>query len=157
MMVKCIKSGGTIFACGNGGSSNDAMHFVEELVARYKRERRGIKAMHFMDPAVLTCWSNDYDYATAFERQAQTFCGKNDILLAISTSGNSANVNKAVAVCKKNKAKTIALTGKDGGTLKNLADICFVVPANETERIQEVHITLIHIFCELIETHPSFV
>ena len=152
MLLACVKQGGTIYACGNGGSSNDAMHLVEELVARYKRERPGIKAMHFMDAAVLTCWSNDYSFDGVFERQVQTFCNKNDVLLALSTSGNSLNVVKAVNACKKSGTKTIALLGKDGGELSKIADLSIIAPSNQTERIQEVHITIIHIFCELLET-----
>ncbi len=152
LLIGCVKSGGVIYACGNGGSSNDAMHLCEELVARYKRERPGIKAMHFMDSAVITCWSNDYAFESVFERQAETFCSKKDVLIAISTSGNSDNVNKAVQAAKKKGAKTIALSGKDGGVLKKLADLALIAPSNETERIQEIHITLIHILCELLET-----
>lgn len=152
MLAGSVAAGGTIYACGNGGSSNDAMHLVEELVARYKRERPGIKAMHFMDAAVLTCWSNDYSFETVFARQAETFCGKNDILVALSTSGNSTNVIEGVKACKSKGGKTIALLGKDGGRLSTLADLSIVVPSNETERIQEVHITLIHLFCELLES-----
>ncbi len=152
ILINCVKTGGVIYACGNGGSSNDAMHLVEELVARYKRERPGIKAMHFMDAAVITCWSNDYNFDTVFERQAETFCTKKDVLIGISTSGNSENVIKAVDAAKKKGSKTIVLSGKDGGKLKKMADLSLIVPSSETERIQEVHITLIHIFCELLET-----
>ena len=156
LLTKCIRNGGTIYACGNGGSANDAMHLTEELVARYKRERPGIKAVHLMDAAVLTCWSNDYDFDTVFERQVKTFCSKKDVLIAISTSGNSLNVKKAVQACKKTGTQTIALTGKDGGSLKKMANIPLIAPSNETERIQEIHITLIHIFCELIELQLGY-
>lgn len=151
-LAKTVKSGGTIYACGNGGSACDAAHLSEELVARYKRERPGIKAMHFGDPGTLTCWGNDYDYATAFERQAQTFCAANDTLVAISTSGNSANILKATAAARAKGCRVIGLTGKDGGKLKDACDFAIVVPAKETERIQEAHITIIHIWCELLET-----
>jgi D-sedoheptulose 7-phosphate isomerase len=150
-LIECIKQGGTIYACGNGGSSNDAMHLTEELVARYKRERPGIRAMHFMDAAVLTCWSNDYNFESVFERQVNTFCTKKDVLIAISTSGNSKNILKAAEAAKKIGTKVIGLSGKDGGELKETSDISIIIPAQETERIQEMHITVIHIFCELIE------
>ena len=148
---RVIESGGTIYSCGNGGSACDAMHFTEELVARFKRERPGIRAMHFMDGATLTCWSNDYDFESAFERQAQTFCTDKDLLLAISTSGKSENILRAVKAAKKSRTFCVGLTGKDGGELKDLCDVTLLVPIQETERIQEAHIASIHILCELIE------
>jgi len=150
-LKRTVASGGTIYSCGNGGSTCDAMHFTEELVARYKRERPGIKAAHFHDPSVITCWSNDYTFETVFERQAKTFCGPHDTLVGISTSGNSANVIHAVRAAKEKGTTTIGLLGKDGGQLAKMCDIPLVVPANATERIQEAHITFIHIFCELLE------
>lgn len=151
-LAECAKSGGTIFACGNGGSSCDAMHLCEELVARYKRNRPGIKAMHFMDPGVLSCWGNDFSFDTAFARYAETFCTPQDVLVAISTSGNSNNVLAAVEAAKAKGTFVIGLTGKDGGKLATLSDIALTVPSQTTERIQEVHITCIHIWCELMET-----
>jgi D-sedoheptulose 7-phosphate isomerase len=151
-LAECAKSGGTIFACGNGGSSCDAMHLCEELVARYKRNRPGIKAMHFMDPGVLSCWGNDFSFDTAFARYAETFCTPQDVLVAISTSGNSKNVLAAVEAAKAKGTFVIGLTGKDGGKLATLSDIALTVPSQTTERIQEVHITCIHIWCELMET-----
>lgn len=147
-----IAAGGTIYSCGNGGSTCDAMHFTEELVARYKRERPGIKAHHFHDPSTLTCWSNDYTFETVFERQVRTFCGPNDTLVGISTSGNSANIVRAVEAARERGTATIGFLGKDGGRLASLCDIPIIVPSNATERIQEAHITFIHIFCELLES-----
>lgn len=151
-LAKTVKSGGIIYACGNGGSSCDAAHLCEELVARYKRERPGIKAIHFADPGTLTCWANDYEYAGAYERQVRTFCSKNDTLVAISTSGNSENILRAAKAAKAAGTFVIGLTGKDGGKLASLADCTLVVPVKDTERIQEAHITVIHIWCELLET-----
>lgn len=151
-MVESLKGGGTIYLCGNGGSACDAMHFTEELVARYKRDRQGYRAMHFLDPSTMTCWSNDYDYNTAFERQAEVFCTDKDIFIGITTSGNSANILKAAEKAKVKGAYTIALSGKNGGMVKDIADITIIVPSKETDRIQESHITLVHIFCEMIET-----
>ncbi len=148
-----VKSGGTVYACGNGGSTCDAMHLCEELVARYKRNRPGIRAMHFMDPSFLTCWGNDFSLEDAFRRAAETFCTDKDVLIAISTSGNSKNVIHAVHAAKSKGSKVIGLLGRDGGALAPLVDIPIVVPASATERIQEVHITVIHIWCELLETH----
>ncbi|MCB0332222.1 MAG: SIS domain-containing protein [Bdellovibrionales bacterium] len=151
ILIHAIESAGTIYLCGNGGSACDAMHFCEELVARYKRDRQGIRAMHFLDPSALTCWSNDYAYESGFERYAQTFCTKSDCLVGISTSGNSHNVLLAVEAAKKQGCSTIALLGKDGGKIAPQADVSLIVPSEETDRIQEAHICLIHIFCELLE------
>ncbi len=148
----CVERGGTVYICGNGGSTCDAMHFAEELVARYKRERKGYRAMHFMDPSTLTCWANDYDYESAFARQAETFCDEGDVLVGITTSGNSANVIKAVQVAKEKGAYTVALAGKGGGKIVSEANTTIVIPSDETDRIQESHITVIHIFCEILET-----
>lgn len=152
MLKETASAGGTIYSCGNGGSACDAMHLAEELVARYKRERPGIRAMHLVDPGILTCWSNDYDFDGVFARQIETFGKKGDVLVAISTSGNSKNVLRAVEAAKSLGVSTIALCGKDGGKLAPICDISLVVPVSETERIQESHITFIHILCELLET-----
>lgn len=151
-LAECAKGGGTIYACGNGGSACDAMHLCEELVARYKRNRPGIKAIHFSDPGVLTCWGNDISFDEAFARYAETFCTSKDVLVAISTSGNSKNVLNAVTAAKAKGSFVIGLTGKDGGKLAELCDTAIVVPSSATERIQEVHITCIHIWCEMMET-----
>ncbi len=151
-LIACARAGGTIFACGNGGSSCDAMHFVEELVARYKRDRPGIRAQHFSEPGILTCWSNDYEFASVFERQADTFCKPGDVLVGISTSGNSENVLRAVTAAKKRASWTLGLLGRDGGKLKSVCDQALIVPSPATERIQESHITIIHILCELVES-----
>lgn len=149
---KVSRGGGTIYVCGNGGSACDSMHFVEELVAKFKRNRPGIRAMHFVDSSTLTCWSNDFDFSGVFERYAQTFCTKLDALVAISTSGNSANVLKAVAAAKQQGSFTLGLTGRGGGKLAPACELALIVPHDSTERIQEVHITLIHCLCEALET-----
>ncbi len=151
LLKEVTAKGGTIYSCGNGGSSCDAMHLSEELVARYHKERPGIKAMHFGDPGTLTCWGNDYSYETAFKRCAETFCTSSDVLIGISTSGNSKNVIMAVEAAKEKGSKTIGFLGKDGGVLKSKVDIPLIVPSDNTARIQEVHITLVHILCEMIE------
>ncbi len=151
LLEDTVHASGVIYSCGNGGSSCDAMHLTEELVARYKKERPGIKAMHFMDPGTMTCWGNDYSFEDIFKRNAETFCSKGDALVAISTSGNSKNVISAVKVAQAKGTKVIGLLGKDGGLLKDLVDCPIVVPASETERIQEVHITIIHLWCEFLE------
>ncbi len=151
-LFSVASAGGTVYACGNGGSTCDAMHLCEELVARYKRNRPGIRAMHFMDPSFLTCWGNDFSLEDAFRRAAETFCTEKDVLIAISTSGNSKNVIHAVHAAKSKGCRVIGLLGRDGGALRPLIDIPIVVPASATERIQEAHITVIHIWCELLET-----
>lgn len=127
------------------------MHLVEELVARYKSERPGLPAHHLMDPATLTCWSNDYEYATAFKRQVEAMVRPGDVLVGISTSGNSPNVIAAVEAARERGALTIGLTGGDGGALRSAAEEVLIVPSEATERIQEGHITVIHLLCELVE------
>jgi D-sedoheptulose 7-phosphate isomerase len=151
LLLKTKALGGTIYTCGNGGSTCDAVHFVEELVAVYKRERKGIRAAHLMDSSILTCWSNDRSYETVFSRQVETMCRKGDILVAFTTSGNSKNILSALEIARKMSIPTILLTGKDGGLAKNIADVSLIVPAVTSDRIQEVHITLVHAFCEILE------
>jgi D-sedoheptulose 7-phosphate isomerase len=146
-----FRAGNRLYACGNGGSACDAMHLVEELVARYKRDRPGLPAHHLLDAPTLTCWSNDYDFATAFSRQVEAMVRRGDVLVAISTSGKSANVLAAVEAANAAGAVTIGLLGRDGGRLRALCAEPLVVPAQATERIQEGHITLIHLLCELVE------
>jgi D-sedoheptulose 7-phosphate isomerase len=151
LLQKVSSQGGTIYTCGNGGSSCDAMHLTQELVARFKRTRPGIRAMHLQDPSVMSCWANDYEFDSAYARQVETFCGSKDCLVAISTSGNSKNICAAAKAATAAGCPVIGLTGKDGGELKKLAEPCIIVPSNATERIQEVHITIIHMWCELLE------
>ncbi|HEX6912512.1 MAG TPA: SIS domain-containing protein [Longimicrobium sp.] len=150
-VADAFRAGNRLYACGNGGSACDAMHLVEELVARYKRDRPGLPAHHLLDAATLTCWSNDYDFATVFSRQVEAMVRPGDILVAISTSGNSPNVLAAVEAGNARGAVTVGLTGRDGGRMRGLCTESLVVPAQATERIQEGHITLIHLICELVE------
>jgi D-sedoheptulose 7-phosphate isomerase len=150
-VAEAFRGGGRLYACGNGGSACDAMHLVEELVARYKRDRPGLPAHHLLDAPTLTCWSNDYDFAGAFRRQVEAMARPGDVLVAISTSGNSANVVAAVEAANERGAVTLGLLGRGGGRLAALCTDALVVPAGETERIQEAHITLIHLLCELVE------
>jgi D-sedoheptulose 7-phosphate isomerase len=150
-IADAYRAGNRLYACGNGGSACDAMHLVEELVARYKRDRPGLAAHHLLDAPTLTCWSNDYDFQTAFRRQVESMARPGDVLVAISTSGNSPNVMMAVEAAAERGAVTVALTGRDGGRMRNLCDEALVVPSNATERIQEGHITIIHLLCELVE------
>ncbi len=151
LILNSATNKGTVFAVGNGGSACDAMHLVEELVARYKADRPGVRAMHFVDAATITCWSNDYNYSGVFERYAQTFCASRDCLVAISTSGNSENILKAIQAAKNNGAKVIGLTGATGGKMIGLCDQLIRIPSQETARIQEAHITVIHAWCEMLD------
>ena len=150
-IAEAFRAGNRLYACGNGGSACDAMHLVEELVARYKRDRPGLAAHHLLDPATITCWGNDYEFETIFQRQVESMVRAGDVLVAISTSGNSPNVLRAVEAARERGAVTVGLTGKDGGRMRELCTQTLVVPGNATERIQEGHITVIHLVCELVE------
>lgn len=150
-MADGFRRGRHLYACGNGGSACDAMHLVEELVARYKRERPGLPAHHLLDAATLTCWSNDYDFEGVFSRQVEAMGAEGDILLAISTSGNSPNVIRALEAAAGRGMVRIGLSGRNGGAMRDRCDELLIVPAQETERVQEGHITIIHLLCELVE------
>lgn len=150
-VAEAFRAGNRLYACGNGGSACDAMHLVEELVARYKRDRPGLPAHHLLDAPTLTCWSNDYEFDTAFSRQVEAMGRAGDVLVAISTSGNSPNVLRAARAARDRGMVVLGLSGRDGGALRELCDELLIVPAQATERIQEGHITLIHLLCELVE------
>jgi D-sedoheptulose 7-phosphate isomerase len=150
-VADAFRAGNRLYACGNGGSACDAMHLVEELVARYKRERPGLPAHHLIDGPTLTCWANDYDWDSVFQRQVETLVRPGDVLVALSTSGNSVNVIRAVEAAHARGAVTLGLLGRDGGRMAALCTHALVVPARATERIQEGHITIIHLLCELVE------
>lgn len=151
MMVDSYRNNGRAFSIGNGGSMCDAMHFAEELTGRFRKERSPLPAMAINDASHLTCVSNDYGYDYIFSRYVEAWGNQGDILLAISTSGNSPNVLLAVEAARKKGMKVIGLLGKGGGKLKDLVDISLVVESNVSDRIQEVHIKCIHIFIEGIE------
>jgi D-sedoheptulose 7-phosphate isomerase len=150
-IAESFRAGGRLYACGNGGSACDAMHLVEELVARYRRERPGLPAHHLLDAATLTCWSNDYEFRTVFSRQVETMARPGDTLVAISTSGNSANVLEALQAAGRKGTVRIGLTGAGGGEMAAHCEHLVRVPSEVTERVQESHITIIHLFCELVE------
>lgn len=150
-LADAFRGGRHLYACGNGGSACDAMHLVEELVARYKRERPGLPAHHLLDASTLTCWANDYEFETVFARQVEAMVREGDVLVAISTSGNSPNVVRAVEAANARGALTLGLTGRSGGALRESCSELLAVPADATERVQEGHITLIHLLCELVE------
>ncbi|ALG75686.1 phosphoheptose isomerase [Azospirillum thiophilum] len=141
-----------LLVCGNGGSASDAMHITGELVGRFLKERRGLKAICLSsNPAVLTAWSNDYSYDTVFSRQTEAYGEPGGVILGISTSGNSRNVIAAFEVAKSLGMTTIALTGEGGGKMAGLSDILLDVPSRSTPLIQQVHICLYHYLCEQVE------
>lgn len=151
LMVESYKNNGRIFSAGNGGSMCDAMHFAEELTGRFRKERAPLPAMAINDASHLTCVSNDYGYEFIFSRYIEAWGNKGDVLLAISTSGNSKNIILAVEAAKKKGMKVVGLLGKGGGALKDMVDVNLIVDSAISDRIQEVHIKCIHIFIEGIE------
>ncbi|MBL7863166.1 MAG: D-sedoheptulose 7-phosphate isomerase [Cyclobacteriaceae bacterium] len=147
-----VRQGGKIISCGNGGSHCDAMHFAEELTGRYRDNRKAIPAICVSDPSHMSCVSNDYGYEFVFSRYIEALGNKGDVMLGISTSGNSPNIIRAAQVAKEKGMTVIILSGKDGGKLAPLADIELRVPHfGYADRIQEVHIKIIHILILLIE------
>jgi D-sedoheptulose 7-phosphate isomerase len=153
-MVQSLKNGGKIISCGNGGSMCDAMHFAEELTGRYRNDRPSIAALSISDPSHMSCVGNDYGYQYVFSRYLQGVGREGDVLLAISTSGNSANVLEAAKVAKEKGIIVVGLTGKDGGQLAPLCDVEVCVPWNGyADRVQEIHIKVIHSLIDYIETN----
>jgi D-sedoheptulose 7-phosphate isomerase len=151
-IANSVKQGGKVISCGNGGSHCDAMHFAEELTGRYRDNRKAIPAICVSDPSHLSCVSNDYGYEFVFSRYLEALGNPGDVLLGISTSGNSPNIIRAAQTAKERGMKVIILSGKDGGKLAPLADIELRVPHfGYADRIQEVHIKIIHILILLIE------
>lgn len=151
-MANAIRSGNKIISCGNGGSMSDAMHFAEELSGRYRLDRKALPAVSISDPTHLSCVANDYGYEFVFSRYLEALGKKGDVLLAISTSGNSKNVVEAAETAKELGIFVVALTGKDGGELANLADIEIRAPYSEfADRAQEIHIKIIHALIDYIE------
>lgn len=149
--VTSFKNGGAVFSCGNGGSMCDSLHFAEELTGRYRKNRAPLPATGISEAGHITCVANDFGFEHIFSRYIEAWGKKGDTLLAISTSGNSANVIKAVEVAKAKGMKVVGLLGKDGGKLKSMVDVGLVIDCPITDRIQEVHIKCIHIFIEGIE------
>lgn len=151
-IVACLRGGGKLLAMGNGGSAADAQHLVAELVGRFRRERRALPAIALTtDPSVVTALANDYGFEELFARQVRAHARAGDVVLALSTSGNSENVRRGLAAARECGARTIALLGASGGRLHGQADVELLVPTQETARIQEAHITLLHVLCELID------
>ena len=153
VLIDCLKSGHKVMSCGNGGSMCDAMHFAEELSGRYRDDRKPFAAMSLSDPSALTCIGNDYGYEHVFARQTAALGRQGDVLLAISTSGNSANILAAAKEAQRLGMRVLSLTGNGGGQLSALAEVDVCVPWNGyADRIQEVHIRCIHAWIDAIES-----
>jgi D-sedoheptulose 7-phosphate isomerase len=155
MLAECLRAGGTVLCCGNGGSAADSQHFASELVNRFEMERPGLAAVALTtDTSTLTSIANDYAYAEVFAKQVRALGAKGDVLLAISTSGNSENVNRAVTAAHERGMRVLALSGRDGGAMGRLlgaGDVEVRIPAQSTARIQETHLLAIHCLCDLLD------
>lgn len=151
-MVRALKTGRKILTCGNGGSAADAMHLAEELVGRYKGNRRALAAIALnSDATALTCIANDFSFDEIFSRQVEALGQKGDVLVVFTTSGNSANILAALAAAKKRGLTTVALLGKGGGKAKGRADHEIIIASDDSGRVQEAHTLILHLFLELIE------
>lgn len=152
LMVDCLRKGHTVYACGNGGSATDSMHLCEELIGRYRGDRRPLPAVSLnTDTSVLTCIANDYGYDRIFSRQIESLGKSGDLLVGFSTSGNSENIRQAFETANKQGVTTILLTGKDGGTIRSIANHTIIIPSDNTARIQELHTFILHAWLELVE------
>ncbi|MDP6647557.1 MAG: D-sedoheptulose 7-phosphate isomerase [Dehalococcoidales bacterium] len=153
LILTAYRSGGKVILFGNGGSAADAQHLAGELVGKFKLERQAFPAIALTtNTSILTALSNDYGYETVFGRQVEALATEKDVIVGLSTSGNSPNVIEAIKIAKARGAKTIGLTGGNGGRLAEVADLVLVVPSDNTPQIQEMHITIGHIVCELVES-----
>ena len=157
LIAKSLTSGGTIFWCGNGGSAADSQHIAAEFVGRFKKDRRPLRSIALTtDSSVLTCVANDYSYEEIFSRQLDALGRDGDVLVAITTSGKSENIKQALIQAQNMKIKTIGLLGKKGGDCKDYSDVSLIVPSDITARIQETHILIEHLLCELVEHKLGF-
>lgn len=151
-LVATLKNNGRIFSCGNGGSMCDAMHFAEELTGRFRKNRKPLAGVAISDPSHMSCVGNDYGYAEIFDRYLQAHAREGDCLVAMTTSGTSKNILKAIQTAKEIGLKVIVLTGRHNDELKNMTDVCIVAQAGQwADRVQEMHIKILHIFIEGIE------
>lgn len=157
LIAESLTTGGTIFWCGNGGSAADSQHIAAEFVGRFKKDRRPLRSIALTtDSSVLTCVANDYSYEEIFSRQLDALGRDGDILVAITTSGKSENIKQALIQAQNMGIKTIGLLGKKGGVCKDYSDISLIVPSDITARIQETHILIEHLLCELVEHKLGF-
>jgi len=152
LISNCVNDGGKVFFFGNGGSAADAQHISAELVAKYQVKRKGLPSIALTtNTSVLTAIANDFGYELVFERQVESMVSVADVVVGISTSGNSTNVIKGLIAAKRIGAKTIGLTGESGGRLADIVDIALKVPSQNTQRVQECHIMVGHIICDIVE------
>jgi D-sedoheptulose 7-phosphate isomerase len=152
LLAETFTRGGKLLVMGNGGSAADAQHFVAEIVGRFKMERRGLPAIALStDTSILTAIGNDYGFDKVFRRQVEALAVAGDLVVGISTSGNSLNVQLALELAREKGCRTIGLLGKDGGNIRQCCDLALVVPTDDTPRVQEGHITIIHVVCDLLE------
>jgi len=150
--ITALRAGGTVWTCGNGGSASEAGHFVAELVGRYRRERPALRAFCLVDNvATLTSVSNDYQFAEVFARQLRGMSKRGDVLLAFTTSGNSENVVRACAAARESGVTVVVLTGRSDGRLAGASDVAIRVPETDTPLVQEAHLAVVHVLCDLIE------
>jgi len=156
LVVDTLKNGNKILLCGNGGSAADAQHIAAELTGRYKSERRGLPGIALTtDTSALTAIGNDYGYDRIFDRQFEALANEGDLLIGISTSGNSKNIISALKLAKEMNCKTIGFSGRDGGIMNDTCDINLIVPSDDTPRIQEIHILLGHTICQIVDDNLS--
>jgi len=152
LVIEAYRKGGKVLLLGNGGSAADAQHIAAELIGRFERERRPLPAIALpANTSSVTAVANDYGYEFTFARQVEALAQEGDVVIGISTSGDSPNVLEAVKAAQENGTKTIGLSGRGGGKLRELAELCIIVPSDSTPRIQEAHITIGHIVCSLVE------
>ncbi len=151
IIAECFRKGNKLLIFGNGGSSTDAMHFAEELTGKFRKDRKPLPAISLTDPSHITCVANDYGFEEVFARGVEALGKNGDIAIGISTSGNSENVIRALNKAKELGMVTIALIGMDGGKMKNICNYEIIVPGKTTDRIQELHITVLHVIIETIE------
>lgn len=154
-MAACWDGGGKLLIAGNGGSAADSMHFAEELVARFQKNRRALAAIALCDPTVVTCAANDFGFDSIFARQVEALGKPGDLLIVMTTSGNSPNLVAAVAIAQKQGLTTAALLGKGGGKLKGICDVELIVDAGTSHRVQEVHKLLYHTACEWADEYAG--
>lgn len=154
-LMQCWQRGGKALLAGNGGSAADAMHFAEELVVRFRKDRRALAAMSLCDPTVLTCAGNDFGFDRVFSRQVEALGNEGDMLIALTTSGNSPNILRAVESARARKMRTVAFLGGDGGQLRGLCDIELIVPSAVTHHVQEGHKILFHVVCQWVDGKVS--
>ncbi len=150
-LIKAFRSGKTVFSCGNGGSYCDALHFAEEMTGRYRKDRKPLAAMALGEAAHMSCVANDYGFDVVFSRQLQALGHEKDVLIVLSTSGQSPSILEVLKAAKEKNIFSVALLGRDGGGAKNLADLSLIVPAQTSDRIQEMHIKILHNVIEMVE------